>query len=50
MKLFNKEVNDYIDIAIEHETYIKLKTVSTVENKTFSEIIEEGLKGKKLVL
>ena len=50
MKLFSKKNTNYQTIRIRNETYIKLKAVSDLENKDFTEIIEEGLKGKKLVL
>ena len=50
MKLFNKKNTNYTTIRIRKETYTRLKTVSDLENKDFTEIIEEGLKGKKIVL
>ena len=51
MKLFNKKnQTNYIGIKVKKETYVKLKTISDLENKDFSEVIEEGFKGKKLVL
>lgn len=50
MKLFNRKNNNLVSIAIENETYVKLKTISDLEKKNFTEIIEEGFKGKKIVL
>ena len=49
--LFKKNVSsDYTSINIKKELYYKLQLLSEMENKTFSEVIEDSLKGKTISL
>ena len=48
--MFKKEENSYREIKIKNETYIKLKIISDIENKSFTEIIDELLSGKQITL
>lgn len=49
--LFKKDVSsDYTSINIKKELYYKLQLLSEMENKTFSEVIEDSLKGKTISL
>lgn len=49
--LFKKNVSsDYTSINIKKELYYKLQLLSEMENKTFSEVIDDSLKGKTISL
>ena len=49
--LFKKNVSsDYTSINIKKELYYKLQVLSEMENKTFSEVIDDSLKGKTISL
>lgn len=42
--------NKLVDIKVTPEVYQKIKVISAVENKDFSEVIEESLQGKQITL
>ena len=50
MKRLFKKNSNFVSINIEKETYHKLQIISEQEDKTFTEIINEGLKGKTIHL